>query len=261
MTQALVFFDLDLTLLNDAKQIPPENLAAIQQLQANDCLPVICTGRNQWELVDLCAASGIDTLICANGADIVLHGQHLYQSPIGQPQLARFLAQADADHLPVALYNDRHVALTAHNADTEANYGIVIQAQPPVDPTLAAREAITMTLLFTPRTPAGEAVGDTYRAAFPELTFFRNGPYALDVVNRSISKGTGMAILAARPEFAGVPTYAFGDGNNDIPMLERATVGVAMGNALPQVAAVADYQTDDYQHAGIPNALRHFGLI
>ncbi|WP_125702192.1 Cof-type HAD-IIB family hydrolase [Lacticaseibacillus daqingensis] len=261
MTKALVFFDLDMTLLNDAKQIPTENLAALHQLQQNDCVPIICTGRNQWELTALQEVSGIDTLICANGADIVLHGEHLYQSPLGKPQLHRFLAQAKADGLPVSLYNDRGVALTAHTADTKKTYDVVIQPEPVIDPDFATREAVTMLLLFTPWDAAGEAVGAQYQADFPELDFFRNGHYAIDVVNHGISKGSGIEILADRPEFAGVPTYAFGDGNNDIPMLRRATVGVAMGNALPAVAAAADYQTDDYQHAGIPNALRHFGLI
>ncbi|MFK5281693.1 HAD hydrolase family protein, partial [Lacticaseibacillus paracasei] len=37
--------------------------------------------------------------------------------------------------------------------------------------------------------------------------------------------------------------------------------GIAMGNAYPKVAAVADYQTDDYRENGIPNALAHFNLI
>ncbi|MFD1430426.1 Cof-type HAD-IIB family hydrolase [Lacticaseibacillus mingshuiensis] len=261
MTKAIVFFDLDLTLLNDDKQVPPENLAAIKALQANDCLPVICTGRNLWETADLQAQTGITTVVGANGGDLLLEGQHLFQSPIGQPQLTRLLAQAAEDQLPVAMYSDQAVALTFADENTRGNYELVKQPAPVIDPDFATTQPVPMVLLFTPRTPTGIETGARYVRAFPELTFYRNGPFALDVVNKGMSKGFGVDMVRQQPQFADVKTYAFGDGNNDIAMFEQVDIAVAMGNALPHVAAIADYQTDDYQHAGIPNALKHFGLI
>lgn len=58
MYKAVVFFDLDQTLLNDDKQVPPENVAALKALEANQILPVIATGRNYYELADIMAATG-----------------------------------------------------------------------------------------------------------------------------------------------------------------------------------------------------------
>lgn len=52
MYKAVVFFDLDQTLLNDDKQVPPENVAALKALEANQILPVIATGRNYYELAE-----------------------------------------------------------------------------------------------------------------------------------------------------------------------------------------------------------------
>ena len=54
---------------------------------------------------------------------------------------------------------------------------------------------------------------------------------------------------------------AFGDGENDISMLEFAGIGVAMGNAGDEVKAIADYVTDSVDDDGIEKALVHFGLI
>ena len=54
---------------------------------------------------------------------------------------------------------------------------------------------------------------------------------------------------------------AFGDGGNDITMLQHVAVGVAMGNANPEVKEIADYITDDVDSDGIWNALKHFGVI
>ena len=44
---------------------------------------------------------------------------------------------------------------------------------------------------------------------------------------------------------------AFGDGGNDVPMLMKAGIGVAMGNASEEVKAKADYVTADVSDDGI----------
>ncbi len=56
-------------------------------------------------------------------------------------------------------------------------------------------------------------------------------------------------------------TMAFGDGGNDIGMLRHVALGVAMGNAAPEVKASADFVTTDVTDNGVENALRHFRLI
>ena len=54
---------------------------------------------------------------------------------------------------------------------------------------------------------------------------------------------------------------AFGDGDNDVDMLEYVKIGVAMGNAAEKTKAAADYVTASQDDQGIPKALKHFGLI
>ena len=54
---------------------------------------------------------------------------------------------------------------------------------------------------------------------------------------------------------------AFGDGGNDISMLEYVGSGVAMGNANPPVKLIADFVTKDIDDDGIEYALKHFGVL
>lgn len=56
-------------------------------------------------------------------------------------------------------------------------------------------------------------------------------------------------------------TIAFGDGGNDMTMLEFAGVGVAMGNANDEVKSHADYVTDTSENDGILKAFQHFGIL
>jgi hydroxymethylpyrimidine pyrophosphatase-like HAD family hydrolase len=53
----------------------------------------------------------------------------------------------------------------------------------------------------------------------------------------------------------------FGDGGNDTTMIKDCGIGVAMGNAIPELKSIADYVTSSVDEDGIANALRHFGII
>ena len=54
---------------------------------------------------------------------------------------------------------------------------------------------------------------------------------------------------------------AFGDGGNDIPMLEHVPYSVAMGNAGDHVKAAAKYVTEHVDEGGLAKALERFGLL
>ena len=258
MYKAAAFFDLDGTLFNAEKQVPAENKAALAQLKANNVLPVISTGRNLWEIKDMMDENGIDTAVAANGGFVWYQNQPLVEHPIGTAQLDRLVAMANADNLPIAFYNEKDVAISFSDAATQKNYPMVKQPEPRIEPDFYRQQDVYMLLLFTPMTDDLQA---KYEAAFPELTFYRNGPYALDVVNSGVTKASGIEALMAQPDLAQAKSYGFGDGNNDIPMLEYVDYGVAMGNALPHVAAIADFQTTDNLSGGIVKGLQHYDLI
>lgn len=56
-------------------------------------------------------------------------------------------------------------------------------------------------------------------------------------------------------------TYAYGDGLNDIDMLEYCQYGIAVGNAKDALKEIADEVTDDIAKDGIYNSMKKHGLI
>ena len=54
---------------------------------------------------------------------------------------------------------------------------------------------------------------------------------------------------------------AFGDGINDLEMLQAAGIGVAMGQGRDEIKAIADYVSDSVEKDGIVSALKAFGQI
>lgn len=62
----------------------------------------------------------------------------------------------------------------------------------------------------------------------------------LDILPPRVDKGTGLDGALGSLGNRGVPVLALGDGENDIPLLERATYGLAPANAVPALRDIAD---------------------
>ena len=89
----------------------------------------------------------------------------------------------------------------------------------------------------------------------------RWSPLFADVNPQGQSKQVGIDVFCDYFGIDRANTMAFGDGGNDITMLKHVGIGVAMGNANPEVKEIADYITDDVDSDGIWNALKHFGIL
>ena len=86
-------------------------------------------------------------------------------------------------------------------------------------------------------------------------------PLFADIINKGTSKSRGIDEVIKHYGIKLEETMAFGDGGNDINMLEHAGIGVAMDNASDKVKAASDYITSSVDDNGIINALRHFNIL
>ena len=95
-----------------------------------------------------------------------------------------------------------------------------------------------------------------------EFELCNTGGQNRELSPKGIDKGVGVArALEYLGRTGNARTFGFGDSGNDLGMLAAVETAVAMGNAMPEVKAVADYVTDDVARDGTVTAMQHFGLI
>lgn len=100
---------------------------------------------------------------------------------------------------------------------------------------------------------------DHVPAEFRErYTVIRSEADSLEVLNKHASKGRTLKELAALLDIPRERVMAIGDSGNDIDMVEFAGLGVAMGNAVPEVKEVADVITENHNADGVAVAIERY---
>ena len=82
----------------------------------------------------------------------------------------------------------------------------------------------------------------------------------LEIIPEGVNKGSAMAELAASLGIEAAQVMAIGDQDNDISMISRAGVGVAVGNASPAARAAADYVVGTNDQGGVAQAIEALAL-
>ena len=95
---------------------------------------------------------------------------------------------------------------------------------------------------------------------FSDCMLSRWNPYFMDVNQKGISKSRGMDEILDYYHIPIEDSIAFGDGGNDIPILQHAALGIAMANGNDATKAAADYVTESVDEDGISKALHKFVL-
>jgi Cof subfamily protein (haloacid dehalogenase superfamily) len=83
-------------------------------------------------------------------------------------------------------------------------------------------------------------------------------PYFLEFASPDVTKGTGVAFVADRLGFSPDASVAFGDGENDIELLEWAGYGVAVANAHERVLTAADLVCPSVDEEGVAQVIEAF---
>lgn len=252
----IVFFDIDGTLLNHKMKLPQSTKEAIFKLKENDVYVALATGRAAFMFEDLRKELEIETFISSNGSYVVVEGEVISQIPLKTNRLIQLEEAANkAGHAMVFLDQEGLVANRADNLFISQSLGELGLAYPPVKVGDYHERNIHQALIFC------EDHEEEYLKTHNYFDYIRWHRYALDIVPDGGSKAHGVEAVLNQLSINVENTYAFGDGFNDIEMLEYVGMGIAMENGREATKAVADHITTHVDKHGIFHGLRHVGLL
>lgn len=254
--QGIVFFDLDGTLWDDHKLVPDNTVKAIKQLTKNNYLPVINSGRSPFEIKQRTNNTGINSFVALDGSYVQVDGKTIYTDPIPNDLVQSVIDKTNELNEVVSFYNKENYAISGITDLAKESYKYNFTPFPKINTDFYQDNPVLMMVIQT------RSHEQDYRDAFKgKLDFFRTGSKIIDTVMYGQSKQKGIKNLIAKSDLTNVPTYAFGDGNNDIPMFECVDHPIAMGNGIDKVKDLSEHVTDTNLNDGIPKALKHYDLI
>lgn len=102
-------------------------------------------------------------------------------------------------------------------------------------------------------------LAERFRGLFRERLFVSTSlPIFLELASPDVSKGSGMAFVADRLGFAATDAIAFGDGENDVELLEWAGFAIAVADAHPRLKEHADWTCPGPNEAGVASVLEAY---
>ena len=232
----LLLFDLDDTLLRSDKTISARTLETLRRCRETGCMIGISTSRSARNTLAFVEALSPEVLISSGGALVQHLGRTVRRSEFSPVEVRRLIRLAQelcgpceitADTVDVHYWNK-----VFDPALAEANWGESVYcdfsdfAEPALKvcvelPTQALKEQLV------------SRFGDCDAVRFAGTDWYK-------FTKPGITKETAIQALCAAVGISPAEITAFGDDVPDIGMLQMCGVGVAMGNALPEVQAAAD---------------------
>lgn len=253
----ILFFDVDGTLYNSEKILPASAKEALFEARRNGYELAIATGRGPFMIQSLLEELEIETYITFNGQYVVYKGEVVYTNGIEKDELAKIIAFAEArNELLVFLDDKQMIASGENNAWVAESLNTLNYPYPEIDSTYYMQNSVYQTLIFME-----EKDEHLYREAFPNVEFVRWHRYSCDILPKGGSKALGIEKILDKIGLTLNDAVAFGDGLNDIEMLQAVGTGVAMGNGHERVKAVATHIAEHVDEDGLAKIMRQLNII
>lgn len=255
----LIFLDLDGTIIDHViNDVPESTIKTINQLQKNGHKVIIATGRPPSLFYGIDTRLNIDAYIAANGRYVVYEGKELLNDYIDKRLVRKFVKDMNDRGYDVGFETKEDYAVNTKNTSFPDLFSDHFHLEyPKVVKDFHVDSEVLQMVLFTDEGHLTEALSLEY----PALEFNLSCPYGIDVNLKGGMKDIGINIIC---NYLNIPieyTIAVGDGYNDISMIQKAGIGVAMGNARDALKKVADYVTDDCTNDGIEKIMKKLGLV
>lgn len=259
----LIALDMDGTLLKGDNTISQETKKAINLAKEKGIKIVITTGRPLQGVMNYLEDLG---LINDDEYVITYNGSSVYNTKTLEPIVRNGITGKDfkdiyklSKSLGVEFHGFTNECCIApqKNKYTEAeilhnNIDVkIIDIENDINHT----DFIIKAMILDEKEKLDEAVNKISKEYFEKYNSLRTASFIFEFMNKNCSKSSALKALCNHLGISKNEVIAFGDGDNDIDMLQFAGIGVAMGNASQYVKSKADYVTLSNEEDGIADAL------
>ena len=240
----LVASDLDGTLLDPGKKIAAGSLAAVREMQARGARFVVASGRRHQNSLRYYRELGLDGLMISCAGALVKDpdsGETVREVLLAADLAADLVADGQDRGFTVIYYHRDHLYVGGRNHWTElyeSRVGEQAERFPGDLRALRGEAALKIVWYGEPAAlkPERQRTAEQYRDTVRVLA---TDPENLEFSAPAANKAEALAVVAAYFKVAQTETLAFGDGENDAPMLRWAGLGVAVDNADDLAKAAA----------------------
>jgi Cof subfamily protein (haloacid dehalogenase superfamily) len=263
----LIAVDMDGTLLREDKTISKETLRAIQKAKAKGVKIVLSTGRpvdgiNRY-LNELDLMREGDYAIAFNGA--------LVQSTKTKEVIAQTLMSLeDVSYLyDISKNLNVNIHVLTEDSCITPKWSTYSQLEKDINNipleivdfnNLDVNTTIVKIMMVDEPEVLSKAIDKLPKEVYEKYSVLRSSPYFLEFLDKKVNKGYGVELLAKKLGIKREEVICIGDAGNDIHMIQFAGLGVAMGNAFPEVKEVADYITLSNEENGVAHVIDKFVL-
>ncbi|MCR5615716.1 MAG: Cof-type HAD-IIB family hydrolase [Saccharofermentans sp.] len=263
---SLLATDMDYTLLMPGQDVSPENVRAVKALRANGVAFTLATGRSSYLVGKYAQDLEIDIpIITGNGGALYdpvtkrdLMSKDFTEEKFRSLMTSMLERKIDATIYSVSgiyfsPYSTRRAFCEDYNAAMTEENKIPLKG---FDGNDLAKDVIPSFNKFLLIGPPEDFVEEL--KADGNLTVVSSAPEFYDVMTADVSKGDAMLELA---DYLGIPrknTFASGDSENDITLLESAACGIAMADSDAKVISAAAFVTSTCEEDGFARAVFDF---
>ena len=274
--EKLIFLDIDGTLTQMLAPPSRRVTRAIREARANGHRAFLCTGRNPPIITPDILEIGFDGMVASAGSYVEVEGRVLYDDVLPEKTVQECLAVFHGVGIYCRLearegiYTDAGMEALVRSSGQDPQNSELLRMQAELDSNLPLRpydeypRQGAYKISFTAPGPepiqkAEQILGE--RFAFVVHNFYPDSSCLNgEIIRRDMGKDHGMELICRYYGQTAADTVAFGDSLNDAPMLQYAGIGVAMGNASPEVKALADRVCESVEQDGIYWEFRRMGF-
>ena len=263
----IIALDMDETLLTSDKQISPKTVDTLLKAHNQGVKIVLASGRPHAGLITYLKQLNIyndnEYVLCFNGA-LVVHaksGKPISTCILKGRDYKRIFKLAQEFNVHCHAFSTRQGLITDRPSqytqlESDINHIDINYINPLTD--IDDDEDIIKVMFIDPPEIIGKIeIPEEFKQ---DYNTFRSSPFFIEFTNKGVDKGAGLKHLADYLGIKQEETMACGDQGNDLAMIKYAGLGVAMGNAIDSVKAVANYITDTNDNDGVAKAVEKFVL-